>query len=106
MVEITDEEKLAVLLSGAREKKYEAVVTMIELASESGPLSYSAAVEKLKDFSVRGDRVTKPNGIDGVLAVKKSLDEIKCYQCGKLGHYKRNCPDKKKIGIVKDFTRW
>ena len=36
MVEITDEEKLAVLLSGAGER-YEAVVTMIELASESGP---------------------------------------------------------------------
>ena len=104
-MEITDEEKLAVLLSGAGER-YEAVVTMIELASESGSLSYSAAVEKLKDFSVRGDRVTKPDGINGVLAVKKSLDEIKCYQCGKLGHYKRNCPDKKRIGIVKDVTRW
>ena len=64
-------------------------------------MSYSAAVEKLKDFSVRGDRVTKPDGINGVLAVKKSLDEIKCYQC----HYKRNCPDKERIGKVKDVNR-
>ena len=94
---ISDEEKLAVLLSGAGEK-YEAVVTMLELASETGRLTYSIAAEKLKDFTGRDNSDSVKGNNIGILAVKKP---ITCYQCGKIGHLKRDCLDNpKKIAKV------
>jgi hypothetical protein len=103
---ISDEDKLAVLLSGAG-KKFEAVVAMLELASETGNLTYSIAAEKLKDFSSGRENNSIKGPDNGVLAVKVPLDEVLCYKCKKMGHYKRDCPEQKKISVVsKSINSW
>ena len=98
-VQIADEEKLAVLLSG----KYEAVVTMLELASEAGRLTYSLAADKLKDFAGRNNNDAANN--IGILAVRKPYT-MKYFRCGKDGHVKKFCPNGIQLVSKKQTNAW
>jgi hypothetical protein len=95
-VTITDEEKLAVLLSGAN-GECEAVVACLELADENSAISYSMAVEKLKDFHGRSKQKNGGDPDKLVLAVKKDVKEIVCFECKQKGHYANRCPEKLKV---------
>ena len=101
-MKIADEEKLAVLLS-ADGGKYEAVVTMLELASEAGRLTYSIAADKLKDFAGRNNNDAASN--IGILAVTKPYT-VKCFRCGKDGHIKKFCPNKIQLVSRKQTDVW
>ena len=94
-VKIDDGEKLAVLLSAAG-KRYESMVTIIEMIGDE--LLYSEAVEKIKDYALRNN-IEREREEDSRVAsaLKVDLKQIRCYNCQKFGHYARDCPSKKML---------
>jgi len=91
-VNISDEDKLTILLTGAR-KEFSAIVAIIEMAEDTQTVTYADAVDRLKDYERKDDALAQSNENHlSVLAVKKSISEIQCFNCLKFGHYKSHCP--------------
>ena len=96
-VDVSDEDKLAILLSGA-DRKFDPVIAVIEMIEDdNNGTSYSMAVEKLKDFDTKDSQSYsfKNNNSVHVNVVNKPLAEVECFYCHKLGHYKSDCPNHK-----------
>jgi gag-polypeptide of LTR copia-type/Zinc knuckle len=85
-VVISDEEKLAVLLSAAGDR-FETVTTLLELRGE---VTYAEAIQQLKDFQGRDSHWNYEPG--KAAKVKGPYRKgVKCYNCGKEGHIASEC---------------
>jgi hypothetical protein len=108
-VEVTDDEKLAVLLS-CLPRTFEPMVVMIEMGTSKlgkgfKEMSYEDAVEKLKDYDTRNKGVDRDETSVALQVNRRDLSGVLCYNCQEYGHLRSNCknPWKARAKNVKDL---
>jgi hypothetical protein len=96
-VQVSDEEKLAVLLSAVGQD-FETVSTVLE---HKGEVTYSDAVEQLKNFTGKDmNAAWKGEGNERVLASRQKYRKgVVCYKCGKEGHLANECVNTEKADM-------
>lgn len=97
---ITEEDQVVTLL-GSLPSNYAALVTALEARSDDLTLNYVQQALIHEEQKQKGQSVEQASSGKGdaalVGASRKQnpasfLKKIKCYNCNKYGHYKRNCP--------------
>ena len=103
-VDVSDDEKLAVLLSSVP-PELDSVSAVLELQGDS--MTFPDAVKMMKDFGgrfearidARGSRAMKVNN-------KKDKSQVVCYNCQGKGHYASDCPAKaQKVDVIQPGSR-
>jgi hypothetical protein len=98
-----DEEDICATLLRSLPSQYEMMVQAVRMGLYK--ITYSALVMKIKSEEVRQRDLNEVQEQTAMFAKKryqgtkknmKDKKQVKCYSCGKLGHYKNECRNKKK----------
>ena len=87
-VSVSDDEKLAVLLSSVP-SKFDAVSAVLELQDET-EMTFVGAVQKMKDFEGRYEARVDHDDNRALKVEKKERGQVNCFSCGEAGHYARD----------------
>lgn len=83
-------------LLGSLPDEYNSIITALEVRSDAD-LTLELVKEKLIQEFKRRQEAHQESGLSNLALKSKAKTTLKCFNCGKTGHFKRDCKIKKQV---------